>query len=400
MGRRQTRPSVSAEQPSILVLNVGSSTLKFALFPVADSDDAVLRGVLEYSGLESGRIRITGARGRQEDSRPSTVTRTSAATELLEYLKANSLFASIQSIGHRLVHGGPRFREPVRIDPDVRASLDQVIPLAPDHLPIELSAIDEVSRVAPVLPQVACFDTAFHSSLPTVARLFGLPRSLADSGVVRYGFHGLSYEYVTDTLRRRGELPRRTVVAHLGNGASITALLDGVSVDTSMGLTPTGGVLMGTRSGDLDPGVLLYLLRSRGFSAVALDDAVNHRGGLLGISESSSDVRRLLATAPTDSKADDALGVFGYQVKKVIGGYAAALGGIDALVFTGGIGEHSPEMRQRICGGLEFLGIELDPTRNRENAATISTAGSSTVLRIVKTDEEAMIARHTRRLMG
>jgi acetate kinase len=247
---------------------------------------------------------------------------------------------------------------------------------------------------------VACFDTAFHSTLPTVARLFGLQRSLASSGVVRYGFHGLSYEYVVQALRLRGELPRRTVVAHLGNGASITALLDGVSVDTSMGLTPTGGVLMGTRSGDLDPGVVLYLLRSRGFSPSTLDDAVNHRGGLLGISESSSDVRQLLGAAATDSRADDALGVFCYQVKKVIGAYAAALGGIDSLVFTGGIGEHSSDIRQRICDGLEFLGIELDPALNRENAATISTPDSNAVIRIVKTNEEAMIARHTRRVIG
>jgi acetate kinase len=380
MGRRPTRPSVSAEQPSILVLNVGSSTLKFALFPVGDTDEALLRGALEYS--------------------ESTVTRASAVAHLLEHLKANSRFASIQSVGHRLVHGGPRFRCPVRIDAEVRASLDEVIPLAPEHLPTELRAIDEVSRVAPSLPQIACFDTAFHASLPTVARLFGLPRSLTNSGVVRYGFHGLSYEFVLQSLRLRGELPRRTVIAHLGNGASITALLDGVSVDTSMGLTPTGGVVMGTRSGDLDPGVLLYLLRSRGFSATALDDAVNHRGGLLGISETSGDVRELLEAAPRDSRADDALGVFCYQVKKVVGGYAAALGGIDALVFTGGIGEHSPAMRERICAGLEFLGIELDPARNSANAATISTAGGRVTVRRVETNEEAMIARHARRLIA
>jgi acetate kinase len=371
---------VSGEQPSILVLNVGSSTLKFALFPVADTDDALLRGAVDYS--------------------ESTVTRASAVAHLLERLKRNSLFASIQSVGHRLVHGGPRFRGPVRIDAQVRASLDEVIPLAPDHLPTELRAIDEVSRVAPSLTQIACFDTAFHATLPTVARFFGLPRELTDSGVVRYGFHGLSYEYVGEALRLRGELPRRTVVAHLGNGVSITALLDGVSVDTSMGLTPTGGVVMSTRSGDLDPGVLLYLLRSRGFSAAALDDAVNHRGGLLGISESSSDVRQLLEAAPRDSRADDALEVFCYQVKKVIGGYAAALGGIDALVFTGGIGEHSPEMRERICGGLEFLGIELDAARNSGNAATISTAGARVTVRRVETNEEAMIARHARRLIA
>jgi acetate kinase len=371
---------VSGGEPSILVLNVGSSTLKYALFPVADNDDALLRGVLEYSG--------------------STVTRTSAVAELLDQLKAKSLFASIRAVGHRLVHGGTQFREPVRIDANVRATLDHVIPLAPDHLPVELSAVDEVSRAAPSLRQVACFDTAFHSTLPTVARQFGLQRSLAMSGVVRYGFHGLSYEYVAHSLRARAELPRRAIVAHLGSGASITALLDGMSVDTSMGLTPTGGVPMGTRSGDLDPGVMLYLLRSRGMSLPELDEAVNHRGGLLGISETSSDVRQLLTASATDERAADALDIFCYQIRKVIGGYAAALGGIDALVFTGGIGEHSPDIRQRICEGLEFVGIDLDAERNRVSAATISTADGRVRVRVVRTNEEAMIARHTRRLIA
>ena len=282
----------------------------------------------------------------------------------------------------------------------IRTLLNDVIPLAPDHLPTELGAIDEVARAAPSLTQVACFDTAFHASLPTVARLFGLPRSLAESGVVRYGFHGLSYEYVTDTLRQRGALPRRTIIAHLGSGVSVAAILDGVSVDTTMGLTPTGGVLMGTRSGDLDPGIALYLLRSRGFKPADLDEAVNHRGGLLGISELSPDVRELLRAASTNSRADDAIGTFCYQVRKVVGGYAAALGGIDALVFTGGIGERSPEIRARICDGCEFLGIEIDPKLNGENAWTISTARSRVAIHAVKTNEEAMIARHVRQAIA
>ena len=399
MGRRQTRSEVSVQQPSILVINVGSSTLKFALFRVAEGDDPLLRGVLEYSGPRGGEIRITDAEGR-EDSRRLSVSRDSATTGLVDYLKATSRFDSIKSVGHRLVHGGPKLREPVRINKEIRALLEDVIPLAPDHLPTELAAIDEVARVAPSLTQVACFDTAFHANLPTVARLFGLPRSLAESGVVRYGFHGLSYEYVTDSLRQSGALPRRTIIAHLGSGASVTAILDGVSVDTTMGMTPTGGVVMGTRSGDLDPGVALYLLRSRGFSPADLDEAVNHRGGLLGISGSSSDVRELLRAAARDSRADDAIGTFCYQVRKVIGGYAAALGGIDALVFTAGIGEHSPEIRARICTGCEFLGIEIDPKLNSENASTISTARSKVVVRTVKTNEEAMIARHARRAIA
>ena len=407
MGRGQTRSEVNVQQPSILVINVGSSTLKFALFRVAGGDEPLLRGVLEYSGPRGGgggggggEIRITDGEGHQEDSRRLSVSRESATAGLLDYLKTTSRFDSIKSVGHRLVHGGPKLREPVRISEEIRRLLDDVIPLAPDHLPTELGAIDEVARVAPSLTQVACFDTAFHASLPTVARLFGLPRSLAASGVVRYGFHGLSYEYVADTLRQHGELPRRTIIAHLGSGASVTAILDGVSVDTTMGMTPTGGVVMGKRSGDLDPGVALYLLRSRGFSLTDLDEAVNHRGGLFGISELSSDVRELLRAAATDSRADDAIGTFCYQVRKVVGGYAAALGGIDALVFTAGIGERSPEIRARICDGCEFLGIEIDPKLNGENASTISTARSKVVIRIVKTNEEAMIARHARQTVA
>jgi acetate kinase len=381
---------------SILVLNVGSSTLKFGLFPATASDDPILRGIVEYSGARGGELRVTDAQGRQKDSRQLVVNRDSAAAELLNYLESNSLFESIRSVGHRLVHGGPKLHEPVRIDAGVRALLEEIIPLAPDHLPAELRAIDEVARRAPALAQVACFDTAFHSRMPAVARLFGLPRSLSDSGVVRYGFHGLSYEYVTDTLRRSGELPARTVVAHLGSGASITALLDGISIDTTMGFTPTGGLVMSTRSGDLDPGVMLYLLRSRGLSPTDLDVAVNDRGGLLGISESSSDVRDLLAAIPNDSRAEDAIGVFCYQAKKFIGAYAAALGGIDALVFTGGIGERSPEVRARICDQLEFLGIEVDPGLNRENASTISASQSKVRVRTLKTNEEAVIARCAR----
>jgi acetate kinase len=278
--------------------------------------------------------------------------------------------------------------------------LEDVIPLAPDHLPTELRAIDEVSRLSSSLVQIACFDTAFHSAMPGVARIFGLPRQLSNSGVVRYGFHGLSYEYVTSELRRRSELPQRTIVAHLGNGASLVALRDGISIDTSMGMTPAGGIAMSTRSGDLDPGVILYLLRSRNFSISDLDDAVNRDGGLLGISELSSDVRALLTARSTDSRAADAIEVFCYQAKKCIGSFAAALGGLDALVFSGGIGEHSPEVRAQICKELEFLGIAIDPALNDANAPLISDENSAVQIRIVNTREEVMIARHVRAVLA
>jgi acetate kinase len=389
----------AADEASILVLNVGSSTLKFGLYPLVERDDALLQGVLEYTGPTTGQLRLTDSTGHSE-SRELGVNRDSAAAAVLQYLKAESRFASIQSVGHRLVHGGSKLREPVRIDANVRALLEGIIPLAPDHLPGELRAIDEVARLAPLLDQVVCFDTAFHSELPIVARIFGLPRRLSDSGVVRYGFHGLSYEYVTEELRSRGELRPRTIVAHLGNGASIAALLDGVSIDTSMGMTPSGGLVMSTRSGDLDPGVVLYLLRSRGFSVSRLDDVTNREGGMLGISETSSDFRDLLAASATDSRAQDAIDVFCYQARKFIGAYAAALGGIDALVFTGGIGEHSPEVRARICEKLDFLGIRIDPVLNGANASKISAADGGVVIRIVSTREEVMIARHVRKSLA
>jgi acetate kinase len=386
----------AADERSILVLNVGSSTLKFGLFPLADGDDPFLHGVLEYGGRAGGQLRLVYSRQRKEESVQVAATRESAAKELLHYLEQSSLLKSVRAVGHRLVHGGSKLQAPVVIDAAVRALLEEVVPLAPDHLPTELRAIDEVARSAPAVAQVACFDTAFHSAMPRVARLFGLPRSLLDSGVIRYGFHGLSYEYVADALRKRGELPARTVVAHLGNGASIAALRDGVGIDTTMGLTPTGGMVMSTRSGDLDPGILVYLLRSRGCSADDVDDAIKHKGGLLGISDSSSDVRDLLAARAADPKAGEAIGVFCYQAKKFIGGYAAALGGLDALVFTGGVGERSPEVRAQICEGLEFLGLDVDAALNRENAETISAPGSRVRVRTIKANEEAMIARHTR----
>jgi acetate kinase len=395
MERSARRPVTAAEERWILALNVGSSTLKFGLFPFVEGDDALLHGVLEHSGPTTGQLRITDSTG-QSESRQLVVTRDSATAELLHYLEGDSHFAKIQAVGHRLVHGGSKLRNPVIIDSNVRALLEDVIPLAPDHLPAELRAIDEVSRFASSIVQVACFDTAFHSEMPRVARLFGLPKRLSDSGVVRYGFHGLSYEYVTEELREHGELQPRTIVAHLGNGASIAALRDGISIDTSMGMTPSGGLVMSTRSGDLDPGVILYLLRSCGFSVGDLDNATSRSGGLLGISETSSDVRDLLAASRTDARAGDAIEVFCYQARKFIGAYAAVLGGIDALVFTGGIGEHSPDARWQICEQLEFLGVRIDPALNRSNAPIISIAQSSAVVRIVKTREDVMIAKRVR----
>jgi acetate kinase len=282
----------------------------------------------------------------------------------------------------------------------VRQELRALIPLAPDHLPLELRAVDVVSKRLPECVQVACFDTAFHGRMPLRARLFGIPRTLSDVGVVRYGFHGLSYEYIVAALREAGPLPRRTIVAHLGNGASIAALLDGVSIDTTMGMTPTGGMVMSRRSGDMDPGALLFMMRALGFSPSDLEKAVAKEGGLFGISEHSSDVRTLLEARASDGKAAEAIDVFCYQAKKFIGAYAAALNGLDLLVFTGGVGENSKQVRAQVCEGLQFLGIEIDDTRNSRNAEAISTDAGRVRVLVIRTNEEAMIARHVQGVLA
>ena len=384
-----------ARDPSILAVNAGSSTLKFGVFPVSGGHDSSLHGAIEYSGV----LRTVHSQGATETTTVSVTPETAAAL-LFDYLTTNPVFNSVKAVGHRIVHGGLKLRQPVAVDDAVRASLDEVVPLAPNHLPAELRAIDEFTRKAPSLPQFACFDTAFHRDMPAAARLFGLPRPLADSGVIRYGFHGLSYEYVVETLRERGELAPRTVIAHLGNGASIAAVRDGVSIDTSMGMTPSGGLVMSTRSGDLDPGVILYLLRARRFSLSELDEAINSAGGLLGISELSADLRDLLEASGSNSKAEAAVESFCYSVRKFIGAYAAALGGIDALVFTGGVGEHSAKIRSRICEKLDFIGIRLDAEMNLDNAPVISEAVCRVAVRIVETNEEAMVATHVREFLN
>jgi len=370
---------VALERRVILVFNVGSSTLKYALFRASDDPEQITRGSVEYSGAEASG---------------------GAVEKVLDELESKSQVVEVTAVGHRLVHGGARFCAPVVIDGAVRQELKALISLAPDHLPLELRAVDTVSKRRPDLVQVACFDTAFHSRMPTYSRLFGIPRALSDTGVVRYGFHGLSYEYIVNTLRDADRLPRRVVVAHLGNGASVAALLDGLSIDTSMGMTPTGGLVMSTRSGDLDPGALLFMIRSLGFSAPQLERTVDKEGGLLGISDLSPDVRPLLAARQTNAKAADAIDVFCYNARKFIGAYAAALGGLDLLVFTGGIGEHSPEIRAQICKGLDFLGIEIDQTRNGRNTETISSDACRVRVAVMKTNEEAMIARHVQRMLA
>ncbi len=385
----------------ILTINSGSSSLKFALFEMGDDEALRLAGRLEGIGLGgSGRFAVKDGEGNSlvDEANPLD-DHEAALSRLFDWLKGRPEHGGLDAVGHRVVHGGSRHTRPERITPEVMASLHDLVPLAPDHLPQEIRAIEAVSRAYPELPQVACFDTAFHRTMPAVAQAFGLPRDLADEGVFRYGFHGLSYEYIVGELRKEAGSAAaggRLIVAHLGNGASLAAILGGKSIDTTMGFTPAGGLVMSTRSGDLDPGILVYLLRHRGLDAEELDRVVNKRAGLLGVSGTSADMRELLEREDQDKHAAEAVALFCRQARKFVGALAAVLGGLDTLVFTAGIGENAPPVRGRICEGLEFLGVRVDPDRNARSDAVISPDGAPVTVRVMGTDEERMIARHTR----
>jgi acetate kinase len=381
----------------ILSLNAGSSSLKFAVYKMeGGGEERIFSGAVEEIAAAQGRLWLRGAGNRTLLDRQARFSNHGEALENAFTALAGQGARTVIAAGHRVVHGGPFFSGPQKIDGRMCDRLRELIPFAPLHLPSQIAMIEELFRRRPSLPQVACFDTAFHRGMPEVARRFALPRKLWDQGVLRYGFHGLSYEFV---VREVGEdLGRRAVIAHLGNGASMVALLDGAAVDTSMGLTPTGGFMMGTRTGDLDPGVILYLLR-QGWTVEQLEVLLDRESGLLGVSGLTSDMRALLEQTTPDSGAAQAVEMFCYQVRKFIGAYAAALGGLDMLVFTAGIGERSAEIRARICQGLEFLGVELDAAANEHHAVVISRGGSRCTVRVVKTDEDLMIARHTMRLV-
>jgi acetate kinase len=390
----------------LLTINTGSSSLKAALYRLREdtTETPELRAEASRIGDPGGGLRLADARGETLDERQDDLQNHTAALDaLLSQLRDRWLDRDdLAAVGHRIVHGGDRHREPERVAPEVVADLRALVPIDPNHLPQAIAAIETVGRAYPAVPQVVCFDTAFHSRMPRVARLYALPRDLAEGGVVRYGFHGLSYEYVMGELRRVDceAVDGRIVVAHLGNGASMAAVRGGVGVDTTMGFTPTGGLVMGTRSGDLDPSVPLFLLQERGLTPTEVSDLVNKQAGLLGVSGTSADMRELLEREAYDGRSAEAVALFCYQAKKFLGALAAALGGLDALVFTGGIGEHAAPVRERICKGFEFLGIRLDPERNEAHAPVISSDDSSVSVRVVPTDEDLMVARHTRRLIG
>ena len=323
-----------------------------------------------------------------------------AVTFLMDWLETQPVFGSVIAVGHRVVHG-MRHSAPERVTPKLLAELQRISPYDPDHMPHEIGLIEAVRRRHPKLRQVACFDTAFHRTMPPVAKLLPIPRRLAAKGIERYGFHGLSYSYLLEELSRLDPVATRSrvILAHLGSGASLAAVLNGRSVDTTMGFTPTAGLLMSTRTGDLDPGLFYYLARTEGMTAPQFQRMVNHESGLLGVSGTSSDIRDLCAREATDPRAAAAVELFCYQARKYIGAFAAALGGLDTLVFSAGIGENSPLIRQRICSELGFLGIELDQKRNRQNAARISKDRSVVAVRVIRTDEELMIARSVSRTL-
>jgi len=390
--------------PRVLTINGGSSSIKFALFEVGDSLRRILEGGIERIGQPEASLRMKGLREADNFSRPvKAPDHTAAVDALMDGIEERSGRESLVAVGHRVVHGGPKYSEPQRITPEMVAELRGLSPFDPEHLPEEILLTEAFHHRFPDLPQVACFDTAFHHDLPRVAKMLPIPRQYEALGVRRYGFHGLSYAFLISELERvaSSEAAKgRVILAHLGNGASLAAVHHGKSVDTSMSFTPTAGVPMSTRSGDLDPGLHWYLARTQGLDAKGFSEMVNFHSGLLGISETSSDMRDLLAKEKEDVRAAEAVAMFCYQVKKWIGGFSAALGGLDTLVFAGGIGENAPPVRARVCAGLGFLGIELDESRNAEAAEVISTDASRVTVRVIRTNEELMIARLVLRVLG
>ena len=388
--------SERADRSSILTINGGSSSLKFALFALADRPERLLSGRVERIGMAGTRLIVTEANRERENSEVEVEDQAEAVDLVIERLGSTIKLTNIGVVGHRVVHGGDRFFRPELITPELLQELSRIVPYDPDHLPGEIGAIEAFLRLDPGLPQVACFDTAFHHDMPRVAQIIAIPRRYEAAGVRRYGFHGLSFAYLMEELARVGgpaAASGRVILAHLGSGASLAAVREGRCIETTMGLTPTSGLVMGTRCGDIDPGLIRYLMRARGLSIDQFHNLVNHESGLLGVSETSHDLRDLLASQGDDVRAAEAVALFCYRAKTWLGALAAALGGLDTLIFAGGIGENSSEARCRICEGLEYLGISLDERRNAANAPIISTEEGRVAVRVIRTDEESLIAR-------
>ena len=387
----------------ILIINGGSSSIKFALFATGDSLRRVLSGELARIGQPNATLTMKGLNASDDSSRVVTAPDyTTSVAILIDWIDREGISASLRAIGHRIVHGGPDYYQPQAITVAMIEALHQLTPFDPEHLPEELLLTEAVHQRFVDIHQVACFDTAFHHDMPRVAKLLPIPRRYEARGVRRYGFHGLSYAFLMEELQRLGDpaaVTGRVILAHLGNGASLAAVASGKSIDTSMSFTPTAGIPMSTRSGDLDPGLAWYLARTEGMDAKSFNELINFQSGLLGLSETSSDARDLLQRETQDVRAAEAIALFCYQVKKWIGGYTAALGGLDTLVFAGGIGENAAPIREHICHGLNFLGIALDPDRNSQSVPLISTDEGRVRVRVIHTDEELMIAKSVIRVL-
>ena len=387
----------------ILVINAGSSSLKFSLFSVAAAASPTLKinGQVEGIGAQPHFIAKAADTVLAEQYWSAEVMDREALLEhLLGWIRDYLGESPLRAVGHRVVFGGERHSAPVRVNAEVMTRLTELIPLMPLHLPVNLAPIEAISRVHPDLPQVVCFDTAFHHTIPRLAQLYALPRALTEEGLRGYGFHGLSYEYIVSELRRidPGAAVGRTVVAHLGSGASLCALVSGQSVACTLGFGALDGLVMGTRPGRLDPGILLYLLQARGMDAQALENLLYQESGLLGVSGISNDMRDLQAS--DSPHAREAIDLFIYRAARELGSMVAATGGLDSLVFTAGIGEHDPEVRAGICAQSAWLGIELDPVANRNGNPCISTPDSAVRVWVIPTNEERMIVRHTLQTLG
>jgi acetate kinase len=382
-------------RPAMLVLNAGSSSLKFALFAASASLDPSVHGLVDGIGVEP-RLAVAGGPAERVDARDHR----GALDVVARWLERSLDGAKPTAVGHRVVHGGWQFDRPVRVDTSVLATLESLVPLAPLHEPQELAAIRAVAERWPEIPQVCCFDTSFHRSRPELAQMFALPRELYESGVRRYGFHGISYESIAEKLP--AVAPKiaegRVVVAHLGNGASLCAMRGRQSIDTTMSFSALDGLPMGTRVGDLDPAVVLYLEQARGMTAEEVTTLLYEKSGLLGLSGVSSDVRKLEASR--DPRARLALDYFAYRIARESGALAVSLGGLDALVFTAGIGEHAAGLRAAVCEHLAWLGLAIDAAANARHGPRISTPASAVSAWVIPTDEERMIARHVLRLSG
>ena len=383
----------------ILAVNTGSSSIKFSQYDIGEGEKPVFSGSLTRIGSGGGFFSVRDGKGSLiVEERAAMPDHEKAFVHVFSWLLSRGGVPEPDAVGHRIVHGGPDFAAPEIVTPALMETLEKISSFAPEHLPQALAAVRYVGKKLPGVVQAACFDTAFHRSMPTVARLYPLPENVRRQGVQRYGFHGLSCEYLLSELERHegGEaLQGKIILAHLGHGASMTAVQDGQSIDTTMGFSPAGGLVMSTRTGDIDPGVMQFLQEQGRLSPEEIKDMVNRRSGLLGVSGKSSDMRDLLETEMDDSATHNAVELFCYQARKYAGALAAALGGLDTLVFTGGIGEHSPAIRKRICSRLEFLGITVDDRKNSANLPVISQEKGTVTVRIIKTNEELMIARHT-----